>query len=280
MRIDWHVYHHEGRSCEVQLWEPDGPCEKLLLFCPGFPGRGGTMFEQRHAATFVEAGYTVAVIKHAGTRLDGPDAPFIVNNGARLAKGRREKETHLGGGPSTMLNWLWEPHTALKALQPAFKQIDIYGNSFGAISMLWSLTRPDAYFDNIRTLACVAGAQGVDTDPISGAMRVWSPMHLMNPIFWEKITLDDPNSIHDTMKIAYAEIAARAPSFPAHVRLKYLVVMQDEILKLSDTQAFKKVMGDRGDIVIDDIDRAYPAMGFIAHDMADYPTEKLLELYQ
>ncbi len=62
------------------------------------------------------------------------------------------------------------------------------------------------------------------------------------------------------------------------IRLKYLVVTRDELLHLSDTEEFQAAIGGCGEIVIDDIDQGYPDHGLLAHDMPDYPTEKLLEI--
>jgi hypothetical protein len=239
---------------------------------------GGTRFEQRHAAALAQLGHTVGVIKHAGTRLDVPDAPFMVNNAARLMQARQKGEKHLGGGPSTLKAWLNEPRIILNALRDAFPRIDVIGNSFGAIAALWSLIQQDAPLEKIKTLLLMAGAQGLPDDPAGVLIRVWNLALLSAPVIWDKITLDPPLSIIATMKEAYGEIAAKAGALPQSIHLEYLVAAQDELLKLSDTEKFDdKIMGGRGDITIAD-DRAYPAHGLLAHDTPDYPTEELLKL--
>jgi hypothetical protein len=114
MRVHWRVFQHGDQHVEGQIWEPEQPTGRVILFCPGFPGAGATLFEQRHAATLTREGYAVVVLRHCGTRLDNPAAPMMVNNGERLFLGRRDNQTHLGGGPSTVEYWLSEPLTALK----------------------------------------------------------------------------------------------------------------------------------------------------------------------
>lgn len=280
MQVTWQTFESDGQIVEAQFYAPESKSDRLVLFCPGFPGRGGTIFEQRHAGALAESGYTVCVIKHAGTRIDGPDAPYMINNASRLMKARQKGETHLGGGPSTVANWLNEPFIVLDALRDAFARIDIIGNSFGAVSALISLLREGAPVGKIGTLLFMAGAQGVDADPVNGIMRVWNPVFLATPAIWEKITLDTPLSISLTMKQAYADIEQKAAAaLPESMKIVYLVVTGDEILKVSDTEHFRdRVMKGRGELVLDTIDRAYPAHGFMAHDTPDYPTEKLMEL--
>lgn len=279
MQVTWQTFEADGQQVEAQFYAPESRSDRLLVFCPGFPGRGGTIFEQRHAGALTDFGFTVCVIKHAGTRIDGPDAPYMINNASRLMKARKNNETHLGGGASTAQAWLNEPFIVLNALRDAFKRIDVIGNSFGAVSALCSLIKEGAPRDKIGTLLLLAGAQGVDSDPMQGIMRIWNPMFLATPAIWEKITLDSPISINGTMKQAYADIADKAASLPESIVIKYLVVTGDEILKVADTEHFRdKTMKGRGELVLDTIDRAYPTHGFMAHDTPDYPTEKLMEL--
>ncbi len=281
MHVSWQTFEHAGQIVEAQFFAPHTKSDRLILMCSGFPGLGATRFEQRHAAAIVEYGATLGVIKHAGTRLDSPDAPFTVNNAARLMKARQKGETHLGGGPSTMAAWLKEPQIVLDALRNAFARIDIIGNSFGAVAALWSLTQEDAPLDKIQSLLLYAGAQGVDTDPMQGIMRVWNPMFLAAPAIAERIEIDAPMTASMTMKDAYAHIAAKSGDLPAHINLKYLVVTADEILKVSDSEDFRDtVMKGRGEIILNTTCRAYPAHGLLAHDTPDYPTEKLMELLQ
>lgn len=278
MQVTWQKFHEGGQIVEVQFYAPEKPSSKLILMCAGFPGMGGTRFEQRHAAALCEfKGHTVGIIKHAGTRLDVPDAPFMVNNAARLMEARKQGEKHLGGGPSTAAHWLKEPLIVLDKLRDAFTHIDIIGNSFGAVSAFWSLIQAGAPVDKIKNLVLLAGGQGVDSDPYTGIMRIWNPLFLSVPAIWERVSLDEPQSIFDTMKQAYDDIATHAGKLPHSMNIHYLVVENDELLRNSDTEHFKQhVMGGRGHIHILG-DNAYPTYGLLAHDTPDLTTEKLME---
>lgn len=124
MKVSWHRFD----GVEAQVFEPDAGSNAVILFCPGFPGMGGTVFEQRHAAALVEEGYAVYVIKHKGTKLSGAVAPILVNNAARLMAGRKINESHLGGGAATVDEWMTEPLKALRVLNTAYDSIHVIGS--------------------------------------------------------------------------------------------------------------------------------------------------------
>lgn len=271
MRLNWTIFEADGRKVEAQVFEPDRPTQNAILFCPGLPGVGGSLFEQRHAAALAAEGYAVIVLHHSGIRLDGPHAPLMVNNGWRRMMARQNGETHLGGGPSTIDHWLLEPLVALKNL--AYENLTVIGNSFGALSSMWSLTSAGAPLGNIRNLILLAGAQGMEE-----VMRIWRPEFLTMPRITEKVTLNDPDDIVATLRGVYQKLPQRMASLPAIITLTYLVVARDELLYLSDTEQFRAAIGGRGNIVIDEIDKAWPDHGFMAHDMPDYPTVNLLAL--
>ena len=281
MRVSWQSFKSDGRAVEGQVFEPDQPSHKLILFCPGFPGAGATVFEQRHAASLAEAGYTLVVLKHSGTRLQGPQAPQMINNAARLMQARANGETHLGGGPSTVEDWLLEPLTALKILSEKFETIDIIGNSFGALSSMWSLTMPDAPLTRIRTLLLMAGAQGFHGggNP-ADVMRIWRPEFVSVTRITEKVTLNEPEQVVSAIRRCYQELPIRMKDLTLDIQLKYLVVTRDELLHLPDTEEFQAAIGGRGEIIIDDLDQGYPEHNLLAHDMPDYPTENLLKILQ
>jgi hypothetical protein len=280
MQVHWTVFQAAGQSVEAQVFSPDSPnIESVILFCPGFPGVGAGIFEQRHAAALVECGYNLIVLRHNGTRLDGPHAPLMVNNAARLMAARKAGQTHLGNGPSTVQDWLLEPLTALKAISRVYKKIIIIGNSFGALSALWSLTSDGADMAQVRHILLMAGAQGIaeEGSPFD-AMRIWKPEYLIVPRITDKVSLDPPQNIVATLKTLYRDLPERVKKLPESIRLTYLVVAKDELFNIEDSNRFRTAIGGRGDVVIDTIDRAYPESLLLAHDMPDYPTENLLEL--
>lgn len=279
MRVHWTVFQHGDDHVEGQIWEPEEATDKVILFCPGFPGMGAVHFEQRHAGNLVQAGFAVVVLRHCGTRLDSPAAPAMINNPGRLWHGRQNRQTHLGGGASSVKYWLNEPWLALQTLTNVYKDIYLWGSSFGAVAALWSLTSPGAPLKNIRQVLLVAGAQGViDADPAQDIMRIWKPEYMCLPRVTDKVSLSSPEDDVRALSNAYKNLPERVRALPRDIALSALVVANDEILSLGDAQRFKAAIGDRMEIVIDDLDKAYPDHGLMAHDMPDYPTEQLLAL--
>lgn len=275
MRVTWQTFD----GVEAQVYEPEEGTRAAILFCPGFPGMGATIFEQRHAAALVDQGYAVYVIKHKGTKLYGPMAPVMVNNAARLMRARGNRETHLGGGAATIHDWMVEPSFVLKALDEKYDAVHVIGNSFGALSAMWSMAQDDAAIGKVKSLLLYAGAQGVweDGNPESIA-RIWRPDFLRLPRITEKVELNDPAEIVDNLKEFYMALPERVKALPKSIPITYLVVEQDEILRMDDTSVFDDAIGGRGVTVVDRVDHAWPDHGFLAHDTTNYQTEDLLEL--
>lgn len=279
MLVRWHNYTDEqGRCAEAQLFSPEAPTDKVILFCPGFPGAGATLFEQRHAENLTNEGFAVVVLRHAGTRFDSPFGPFMVNNGARLKQARDKGETMIGGVPAAIDTWLIEPLVALKTLAKNYAHIHVIGNSFGALSSLWSLTSDTAPLDNVKSLLLYAGAQGTSDGSPMDIMRIWQAQFIAMPRVTEKVSLEPAPQIAATLLNVYRDLPNRMVRIPVSVPITYLVVENDEILKPFDTQRFNDAIGGRGTIVMDSDDHAHPNAGLLAHDTPDYTTEKLLAL--
>ncbi len=275
MKVTW----HKEDGVEFQLFEPEKGAAAAILFCPGFPGMGGTVFEQRHAAALTEEGYAVYVIKHKGTKFSGAMAPVMVNNGARLMEARKNGETHIGGGPASIHEWLAEPLAVMRSIHAAYDSIHVIGNSFGALSALWSMTEEGAPLDKVKTLLLYAGAQGVDAgDEHDTIMRLWQPQFLMANRITDKVAVSDPFDMVTVLKKLYGDLPERMKKLPASIGLTYLVVERDELLRLADTEKFKASIGGRGAIVMDADDHAWPDYGLLAHDTPNYKTEDLLQL--
>lgn len=275
MRVTWQKFDW----VEVQVFEPETPTNKAILFCSGLPGMGATVFEQRHAAALCGHGYCVLVIKHKGARLTGAFAPSFINNAARLMMGRVNNETHLGGGAANIQEWLDEPRHVLNVIANKFENIHLIGNSFGAISALYTLTHGDTNVSNATSILFMAGAQGVwaDGDEI-GIARIWKPAYLAMPHITQKVDISDPVGACERLREVYLELPEKVKALPDHIRMTYLVVEQDEVLRVTDTQAFQAAIGGRGNIVMDRVDHAWPEAGLLAHDTPNFKTEDLMEL--
>jgi len=258
---------------EAQVFEPDAGAKDAILFCPGFPGMGGTIFEQRHAAALTDEGFAVYVIKHKGTKLSGALAPVMVNNASRLRQGG----SHIGGA-STVDEWMVEPLEVLKELDGKYESIRVIGNSFGALSALWSLTEKGAAIGKVKSLLLYAGAQGVNNGDPECIMRIWIPEFLRLPKITDKVDLNDAAEIVASLSRVYKALPERVAALPSDIAITYLVVEQDEILRLADTERFNEAIGGRGKIVMDTVDHAWPEHNLWAHDTPNYKTDDLLSL--
>jgi hypothetical protein len=99
------------------------------------------------------------------------------------------------------------------------------------------------------------------------------------PRITDKVALAGPEEPVATMKKAYAELPGRTMGLPEGIKITYLVVENDELLRLSDSEKFRAAIGGRGKIATDGgINKPYLEQGLIAHDMPDYPTENFLAL--
>lgn len=275
MRVEW----HKRDWVETQVFTPDVPSRESILFCPGFPGLGGAMFEQRHAAALVDAGYDVHVIHHKGTRTTSALAPFSINNGQRLQAAWENGETHLGGGAAKAEELFIEPLIVLNAIAGQYDSVHIIGNSFGALTSLWSLTAPGVPVDKVKTLILLAGAQGVDDGTDTCVMRIWKPEFMQMPRIADQIeVLDTPGAIA-ALKNLYNTLPDRvAKGLPAHIALTYIVMEHDEILRPSDTDAFRAAIGGRGDVILDKDERGFPAYLLGAHETPNFRTNNFLKL--
>ncbi len=274
MRVEWQKFGW----VEAQVFKPETPARSVILFCPGFPGSGATVFEQRHAGALTEEGYDVIVIHHKGTKIAGGFGPHMVNNSARLQRGLKAGETHLGGGLADIAEWMVEPLHVLKDIAEKYDSIHVIGNSFGAISALWSLTEDGAPIEKVKSLLLYAGAQGLYTNN-DGIGRKWSDEARVFPHVAPKIEFDMGKPFASVFRDVYEKIPGRVKErLPERIRLTYLVVEKDEILQLVDTEQFNDVIGGRGKIVMDTVDHAWPEAFLMAHDTPNYRTNDLLEL--
>lgn len=276
MRIEWQKFDW----VEVQVFRPDTPAKSAILFCPGFPGAGASVFEQRHAGALTKKGFAVYVIHHKGTRLNNGFAPMMVNNSIRLQDAYAKGEIHLGGGPAEISDWMIEPKIVLSAIAKEFDDIRVIGNSYGAVSALWSLTEEGVLVEKVSALLLYAGAQatinGVQEQTV---MRYWNDEAPTLPHVVQKIEFDTTKPFANVLHEVYKTLPERVmKKIPAQMRLTYLVVEKDEIIPLSDTENFKAAIGGRGEIVIDRVDYGWPDAGLLAHDTPNFRTSDLLNL--
>lgn len=273
-----HVTWQKFGWVEAQVFKPESPASQAILFCPGFPGLGSSIFEQRHASALTHEGYDLYVIHHKGTRTNTAMSPAGINNGKRLQDAWTSGETHLGGGAVTGQELLDEPLMVLNEIAAHYDALHIIGNSFGALAALSSLTTPNAPIDNVKSLVLLAGAQGVDDGTPTCVMRVWNPVFMQDPRITDQIDVTDVPGTIETLRKLYHDLPGRVMErLPADIGLTYVVIEKDEILRLKDTQDFQAAIGGRGTIVME-YDEGWPAYGITPHYTANYKTSNLLKL--
>lgn len=274
MQVEWQKFDW----VEAQVFRSGAPSASVILFCPGFPGAGSTVFEQRHAGALTDEGFDVIVIHHKGTKITGGFGPHMVNNSQRLQQAHKNGETHVGGGLADIAEWMIEPLIVLKAIAGSYDDIRVIGNSYGAISSLWSLTEDGAPIEKVSSLLLYAGAQGLYSNN-DGIGRKWSDEVRGMAHVAPKVEFDMAKPFSSIFRTVYEQLPGRVKErLPERIPVTYLVVEKDEILSLADTQQFNDAIGGRGRIVIDTVDHAWPEAFLMAHDTPNYRTQDLLTL--
>lgn len=284
--MEWKRFKSGNQTVDARVIHPHSESGDLILFCPGFPGGGATIYEQAHADQVVVHNYTQIVLRHNGTILDGPKSDFMLNNIQYPKATTHHHDGWIGGKPSSIAGWLIEPQTVLEEVGFSYSNIYVLAHSFGAVALLNSLANlhenGSHILDKVQAVALLAPALGVlEGKEEENIMRIWHEDFLTSSAVLEKVALeDDPPSIQMAMKNIYRFLPQRVASLPGHIRFNLLHVARDEYIREEDVRGFAAAC-KRGDVVIDTIDHPHKAHGGIdAHDMPDYPTEMLLQLIE
>lgn len=283
---EWKRFKSGNQTVDARVIHPRSESGDLILFCPGFPGGGATIYEQAHADQVQEEDYTQIILRHNGTILDGPHSDFILNTEQYPKATTHHHDGWIGGKPSSLAEWLVEPQVVLEDVGFAYSNIYIFGHSFGAVALLNSLANLHEgghhILERIRACALLAPALGtLHGSDEENIMRIWHEDFLASSAITEKIGLsDDPASFQMAMKNIYRFLPQRVAALPGAIRFNFLHIAKDEYIRESDVRSFADAC-NRGEVVIDNIDRSHRGRGGVdAHDMPDYPTELLLQLIE
>lgn len=281
---EWKRFKSDNQTVDGRVIHPPTESGDLILFCPGFPGGGATLYEQTHADQICAEEYTQIVLRHNGTILDGPHSDVILNSAQYPKATTHHHDGWIGGRPASLAEWLVEPQVVLQDIGFSYSNIYIFGHSFGAVALLNSLANLHEgghhILERIRACALLAPAlgtlQGRDEENI---MRIWHEDFLTSSVVRERIGLkDDPASFQIGIKNVYSFLPQRVAALPWSIRLNFLHVAKDEYIRESDVRSFAESCR-RGEVIIDTIDHLHKGRRSVeAHDMPDYPTELLLRL--
>jgi pimeloyl-ACP methyl ester carboxylesterase len=281
---EWKHYHSGDRKAEARIIHAPVESGDLVLFVPGFPGGGATLYEQRHSDPIRSEEYSQIILRHNGTRLNGSYADEMLNRRQFPNAIPHHDGEFIGGVPSSIAEWLCEPQTVLEAAGPAFTNITVIGHSFGALAALHSLCalneqgRP--VLDRVHRCICLAPAVGLLKNSADDIMRIWSPEFIEQAATTDKIALNGSEEIRKDLQLVYQGLPGRVKKLPGRVSMIFVPVERDEYLRQSDVEEFAAAAGGNARIEVDRFDRHDPRHNLDAHDMPNYPTRALLDLIE
>lgn len=282
-RAEWKRFHSGDRHAAARIIHPAHESGDLILFCPGFPGGGASLFEQRHASQIIAENFVLAVLRHNGTFLDGAFAEEMLNSSQFPKAVPSALDRWIGGKPARFADWLMEPQTVLEDIATAFTNIYLIGHSFGCLAALNALANLNENghpaMGRVKSCLCLAPALGtLEGDDANNVMHLWGDDALNDPSVLERVDLaDGPEFARAILREVYETLPDRVVALPPQLDLIFVQVAHDEIVREKDVRNFMTACG-RGRFVLDEID--HPMRGHHpvnAHDMPIYPTELLLE---
>jgi pimeloyl-ACP methyl ester carboxylesterase len=261
---EWKHYRSGEHKAEARIVHSPIESGDLVVFVPGFPGGGATLYEQRHADLIRSEEYSQIIVRHNGTRLDGPYADEMLNVRQFPNAVPHRDGAFIGGAASSITEWLSEPQTVLEAAGPAFTSITVIGHSFGALAVLHSLCalqeQGKPVLDRVRKCILLAPTLGlVKGAPDDIMNRVWAPEFIESSAVADRIALDGTDQVRADLTAAYQTLPERVKQLPGHVSLVFVHVEHDEYLRQSDVEEFMEASGGAGRLVLDTFDRYDPA---------------------
>ncbi len=282
---EWKHFTSGNRKAEGRLIHPLAPCGDLVLFCPGFPGGGATLFEQRFVDRLLEEEYTVCVLRHNGTRLDTPEGQWMLNSQQYPKAVPFHDGKFIGGASSSVREWIGEPQTVLETLGAEFSEIIVVGHSFGAVTALNSLCglneNGSTLLERIQKVILLAPAVGLLHERHDDVMdTLWQDEFIMSDLVTSRVTLNSCDEIKRDLNDVYHGLASRAAQLPEHMSKVFVHVERDEYIRRDDVEEFARFIDRDSQFFIDKFDRHDPRLGIDAHDMPHFPQQILLDLIE
>ncbi len=132
----WWIELTDGKSAvEGKLHLAADGLEKIAVYTPGLPGDSVQRFEKDFVPSLTDAGYSVFVIRHTGTRTDSQEASTMVNSELR-----RQQQNPVGlSEPSETVSserMINEPRIALNVFGDSenVSEISLISHSFGSLA--------------------------------------------------------------------------------------------------------------------------------------------------
>ena len=282
---EWKHFTSNGRKAEGRLIHAPQESGDLILFCPGFPGGGATLFEQRFAELLQKEEYSLFMLRHNGTRLDSDTADFMLNRRQFPKAVPFHDGSFIGGGSSSVAEWLTEPQTILETLGAEYTNITVIGHSFGAVAALKSLINLNQISHRIleRVQRCIllAPAVGLLREHEEDVMdTIWQPDLIASEMVTERVALNAPEYILQDLRNVYTGLGDDAKQLPADIKKIFVHVERDEYVRHEDVEEFAHYIDPDSVFVVDKFERHDPRHGLDAHDMPNFPQQSMLDLIE
>lgn len=282
----WVTLNSKSGSVEGKIHFPSKVSDKLVIFEPGFPGGGSTQFEQLWLDKVLKNGFTVFLIRHNGTIINGKFSGNYLNCPERQNQTLKSGQKILGPKKSISISdWLIEPKIAVEALGLNFKEIYLAGHSFGPLALISSLI--DLAVDNshfvqrIVRVVSLAGAIGRARGEKDSKLEIWHK-HLDTDWARARVKIGPAKKNTDIFAKAHNKIHDFVHLFPSHVEFIGVTPLGDkagtidDLVQSIETVEFIASLG-RGYLILDKIEFSDDKSGRMAHDMENLKAGTLVQ---
>jgi len=282
----WVTLDSKSGSVEGKIHFPSKVSEKLVIFEPGFPGGGSTQFEQLWLDKVIKNGFTVFLIRHSGTIINGKFSNNYLNCPQRQKQALKSGQKLLGIKKSvTISDWLIEPKIAIETLGSYFKEIYLVGHSFGPLALIYSLidlsSENSGLVRKIVRVISLAGAIGRARGKTDPKLKIWHD-HLDTDWARERVMIGPAKKNTDIFAKTHNKIHDLVYKFPSHIEFIGVTPLGDKAGTLDDlvqsieTVEFIASLG-RGHLILDKIEFSDDKSGRMAHDMENLKAETLIK---
>ena len=275
----WITLKSKSGFVEGKLHRPEFGGQELIIFEPGFPGDGSSRLEKLWLNKLLENNFTVFAARHNGTIINGEHSNNYLNCPQKQEWAKRHNQLLLGNKDSySIADWLIEPLIALEALGDMFDGIYLVGHSFGGLAIFYSLIeiaqkRPDKAQKVLRLIS-LAGTSGKIKDEKDPIIEQWSD-YLRRGATNERVIVGDTDDNLKILMDAYEKIHSEANLIPKSTEVICIMVQNDELVKVKETEEIIDTLG-RGYLIVDKTEEADEKTGRLAHDMNNLPAEKVI----
>lgn len=282
----WITLTSKVNSVEGRIYFPAKITDKLVIFEPGFPGGGSTQFEKLWLDKVLENGFTVFLVRHSGTIINGKFADNYLNCPQRQKQALKTGQKLIGSKKlSTISDWLVEPKIVIEALGSHFKEIYLVGHSFGPLALIFSLIKLASENSHltrqiIRVIS-LAGAIGRARGKDDAKLKIWND-HLDTDWARDRVLIGPAKKNTNIFADAHNKIHDQVHKFPSHIEFVGVTPLGDKAGRIDDlvqsieTVEFIASLG-RGHLILDKTQYSDSKSGRMAHDMENLKPQTLVK---